>query len=168
MADKISYLTLAAAKAYADIAVEGAGAIKGKNCQIQSIEPIEGGNRVTFAWYDGSDVLMTDTLDVMDGAKGDQGEQGVKGDPGEKGDTGNGIASVEFVISVGLVDTYRINFTDGSEPFLFYVTNGKDGTGVGDMEKSVYDADDTVANAGGIKNYVISNKPNINNDILII
>ena len=55
--DKLSAITRSLAKKYTDESVEGAGAIKGKNCQIQSIEPITGGNRVTFAWYDGSDVL---------------------------------------------------------------------------------------------------------------
>lgn len=165
--DKISFLTKAIAEKYTDISVEGAGAIKGKNCEIQSIEPITGGNRVTFAWYDGSDILVSDTLDVMDGAKGDQGEQGVKGDPGVKGDTGNGIVSIEKTATQGLVDTYTITMTDGSTA-EFTVTNGQDGSGAGDMKKSVYDADDTIANAGGIKAYVIENKPNVEDETLIL
>lgn len=165
--DKISFLTKAVAAKYTDISVEGAGAIKGKNCEIQSIEPITGGNRVTFAWYDGSDILVSDTLDVMDGAKGDQGEQGVKGDPGVKGDTGNGIVSIEKTATQGLVDTYTITMTDGSTA-EFTVTNGQDGSGAGDMKKSVYDADNTIANAGGIKAYVIENKPNVEDETLIL
>ena len=40
--------TLAAAKKYTDAEVAGGGAIKGKNCTIDSISPITGGNRVTF------------------------------------------------------------------------------------------------------------------------
>ena len=118
--DKISFLTKAIAEKYTDISVEGAGAIKGKNCQIQSIEPITGGNRVTFAWYDGSDILVSDTLDVMDGEQGEQGEQGEKGDTG---DTGNGIASIEKTGTVGNVDTYTITMTDGTTA-TFTVTNG--------------------------------------------
>ena len=110
----------ALARAYTDISVEGAGAIKGKNCEIQSIEPITGGNRVTFAWYDGSDILVSDTLDVMDGEQGEQGEQGEKG---ETGDTGNGIASIEKTGTVGNVDTYAITMTDGTTA-TFTVTNG--------------------------------------------
>lgn len=174
--DKISFLTKAIAEKYTDISVEGAGAIKGKNCQIQSIEPITGGNRVTFAWYDGSDILVSDTLDVMDGAdgqdgadgaKGDKGDTGAKGDPGEKGDTGNGIVSITKTGTQGLVDTYTILYTNGNTD-TFTVTNGEDGSGAGDMKKSVYDADDTVANAGGIKAYVLENKPNVEDEILIL
>ena len=55
-------------KKYTDTSVAGGGTIKGKNCTIQSIEPITGGNRVTFAWYiDGEDNPTTETMDVMDG-----------------------------------------------------------------------------------------------------
>jgi hypothetical protein len=114
---------LALAKSYTDTSVEGAGAIKGKNCEIQSIEPITGGNRITFAWYNGSDVLVTDTLDVMDGEDGAKGDKGDKGDKGAKGDTGNGIASIEKTSTVGNVDTYTITMTDGTTA-TFTVTNG--------------------------------------------
>lgn len=114
MADKISLATLALAKAYTDESIEGAGAIKGKNCQIQSITNIEGGHRVTFAWYNESQVLLTDTLDVMDG------------EDGAKGDTGNGIVKIEKTATSGLTDTYTITFTDGTT-FDYDVVNGADG-----------------------------------------
>lgn len=114
---------LALAKSYTDTSVEGAGAIKGKNCEIQSIEPITGGNRITFAWYNGSDVLVTDTLDVMDGEDGAKGDKGDKGDTGATGATGNGIASIEKTSTVGNVDTYTITMTDGTTA-TFTVTNG--------------------------------------------
>lgn len=126
MADKVSLATLALAKAYTDTSIEGAGAIKGKNCEIQSVTPITGGNRVTFAWYNGEDVLMTDTLDVMDGAKGDQGEKGEAGDKGETGDDGVGIVNIEKVGTVDLVDTYQVNLTDGTY-YQFTVTNATSG-----------------------------------------
>lgn len=157
----------AMSRGYTDISVEGAGAIKGRNCQIQSIEDIEGGHRITFAWYNEQEVLLTDTLDVMNGEPGEQGEPGQKGDPGEKGDTGNGIVSITKTGTQGLVDTYTILYTNGNTD-TFTVTNGEDGGGAGDMKKSVYDADDTVANAGGIKAYVIENKPNVEDEILIL
>lgn len=94
MADKISFATLALAKAYTDESIEGVGAIKGKNCEIQSIEPITGGNRVTFAWYDGSDILKSGTMDVMDG------EDGAEGDPGK------GIKSMAINAQNHLIITY--------------------------------------------------------------
>lgn len=123
MADRVSLATLALAKAYTDTSIEGAGAIKGKNCEIQSVTPIEGGNRVTFAWYNGSDVLQTTSVDVMDG---EQGEQGEKGETGDTGATGTGIESIEKISSVGLVDTYQINLTDGTS-YTFTVTNATSG-----------------------------------------
>lgn len=120
MADKVSLATLALAKAYTDESIEGAGAIKGKNCEIQSIEPITGGNRVTFAWYDGSDIIKSGTMDVMDGEVGAKGDTG---DTGATGATGNGIASIEKTSTVGNVDTYTITMTDGTTA-TFTVTNG--------------------------------------------
>lgn len=55
-----------------------------------------------------------------------RGLKGDKGDTGDTGATGNGISSVTFVSSSGLVDTYKITFTNGTET-TFGVTNGKDG-----------------------------------------
>ena len=110
----------ALSKSYTDESVEGAGAIKGKNCQIQAIDDIEGGHRITFAWYNEDDIIKTDTLDVMNGERGEKGDPGEKGEPGEQG---VGIADIRKTSSVGLVDTYIITMTDG-ETYFFTVTNG--------------------------------------------
>ena len=73
MADeKLNILTLAMAKKYTDNSLAGAGAVAGVPCQIQSITPITGGNRVTFLWEDNNNVSHTSTLDVMDGADGEE------------------------------------------------------------------------------------------------
>ena len=45
---------------------------------------------------------------------------------GATGATGNGIASISLLSTAGLVDTYRILFTDGTH-FDYNVTNGQDG-----------------------------------------
>lgn len=71
--DDISILTLAVAKKYTDDSIAGAGGLEGKPCQIQSIEAITGGNRVTFLWEDNDGVEHTDTMDVMNGADGQDG-----------------------------------------------------------------------------------------------
>ena len=60
------------AKKYTDKSLAGAGAVAGVPCQIQSITPITGGNRVTFLWVDNNNVSHTSTLDVMDGAGGEE------------------------------------------------------------------------------------------------
>ena len=60
---------------------------------------------------------------------------------GDTGATGNGIASVARTSgtgAAGTTDTYTITFTD-STTTTFGVYNGADGSGAGDMVKSVYD-----------------------------
>lgn len=53
-----------------------------------------------------------------------KGQKGDKGGKGDKGDTGNGIQTIEKVSTVGNVDTYAINYTDGTQT-TFDVTNGE-------------------------------------------
>lgn len=47
-------------------ALEGMGAIKGKNATISSITPIDGGNQITFAYTLDDGTQQTSTLDVLD------------------------------------------------------------------------------------------------------
>ena len=70
----LDILTLSAARKYTDETVIGGGAIKGKNCTISSIVPIEGGNRITFNWTLDDGTVKSDTLDVMDGQDGVDGK----------------------------------------------------------------------------------------------
>lgn len=53
-----------------------------------------------------------------------KGQKGDKGEKGDKGDTGNGIQNIEKVSTVENVDTYAINYTDGTQT-TFDVTNGE-------------------------------------------
>ena len=61
----------AISKKYTNSSLDGAGALKGKPCEIQSIEEItkngKNGHRITFKWTGDSGTVYTDTLDVMDG-----------------------------------------------------------------------------------------------------
>lgn len=68
---------LAIANQYTDDTVIGGGAIKGKNCTIESIEPISGGQRVTFKWTLDDGTEQTTTMDVMNGVDGQDGK-GIK------------------------------------------------------------------------------------------
>lgn len=72
------------------------------------------------------------------GPKGDTGEQGIQGEQGLKGDTGEsgrGIQDIVFKNSsagtgagtAGAVDTYVINYTDGTS-IEFQIKNGENGT----------------------------------------
>lgn len=63
------------------------------------------------------------------------------GATGAKGDPGSSIQSIERTAgtgAAGTVDTYTITLTD-STTSTFQVYNGADGTGSGDMLKSIYD-----------------------------
>lgn len=63
----------ALSKKYTQDTAEEFGAVKGAPCTIQSIEPIENGQRITFAWTNSQGTTITDTMDVFNGPKGDQG-----------------------------------------------------------------------------------------------
>lgn len=96
--------TLAASKKYTDTTVAGGGAIKGKNCTVDSITPITGGNRVTFKWTLDNGTVQTAYIDVMDGATGAQGPQGIQGPAGAS-------------VSAMTIDAYGhliITFDDGT------------------------------------------------------
>ena len=61
----------AISKKYTDSSLDGAGALKGSPCEIQSKEAITkngvNGTRITFSWTGTSGTAYTDTIDVMDG-----------------------------------------------------------------------------------------------------
>ena len=78
------------------------------------------------------------------------GEDGADGKDGTDGQDGNGIDRIEKISTDGLVDTYRIYFTDGTT-YDYTVTNGKDGS-----------------SAGGTSNYEeLENLPSINGNVLV-
>lgn len=91
--------------------------------------------------------FTNEQLEALRGPKGDAftyedftAEQ-IEALKGQKGDPGSSIQSIARTAGTGApgtVDTYTIALTDGSET-EFYVYNGKDGTGAGDMTKSIYD-----------------------------
>lgn len=77
--DVISY---AISRKYTDETVIGGGAIKGKNCVIDSITDIEGGHRVTFMWTLDDGTEKRESVDIMNGERGEAGEKGDRGDSG--------------------------------------------------------------------------------------
>lgn len=95
------------ARAYTQQAIAGAGALKGAPCQIQSITPITGGNRITFAWENSEGETETDTLDVMDGTNGTNGTDGTDGTDGV------GISSI----------TFKEKDADGNNVYTVTLTN---------------------------------------------
>ena len=73
----------AASNKYTSETVEGGGAVKGKNCTIESITELDGGQRVTFKWTLDDGTVKTASMDVLDGEQGEPGESGEQGEPGK-------------------------------------------------------------------------------------
>ena len=121
----LNILTLGSSKTYTDESLLGGGAVVGKNVTVSSINPIDGGNRVTFSYTLDDGTVKTSTMDVMDGVDGktpsitigandswfvDGIDTGVKA-KGEKGDTGSGFNTTRQYSSVSdmMADTNPAN-----------------------------------------------------------
>ena len=63
-------IALNKAKKYVNDTLQGAGAIVGKNVQVSKIEPIKGGNRVTFTYTLDNGTQKNSYLEVMNGEQG--------------------------------------------------------------------------------------------------
>ena len=137
----LEILTLGSSKSYTRESLLGGGAVVGKNVTISSITPIDGGNRVIFSYTLNDGTVKTSTMDVMDGANGEPGHDGKDFKYEDftpeqlealkiKGDAGIGISKIEKINTVGLVDTYRITYTDNTI-FDYEIKNGANGSGEG-------------------------------------
>lgn len=136
-------------KSYVSKTLVGMGALKGANCQIESIAEVTGGQEITFLWVDTNNVSHRSELTVPNGADGvgiasigktstaglvdtytitltDSSTHTFTVTNGAKGDTGDGIARIEKTGTEGLVDTYTITMTSGSTA-TYTVTNGAKG-----------------------------------------
>lgn len=136
-------------KSYISKSLVGMGALKGANCQIESIAEVTGGQKITFLWIDTNNVSHRSELTVPNGADGvgianiektstvglvdtytitltNSNTYTFEVTNGAKGDTGDGIARIEKTGAEGLVDTYTITMTSGSTA-TFTVTNGAKG-----------------------------------------
>lgn len=107
-------IALNQAKKYTAESLNGLGALKGANCVIESIDTVPEGNRVTFSWTGTDGTIETSTMIVENGIDGNDGTNGV------------GVSKIEKINTVGLVDTYRITFTDNTT-YDYSVTNGQKG-----------------------------------------
>lgn len=52
------------------IVYDGKNGTNGKNAQVAKIEPIVGGSRITFSYYDDSNVQQTSSVEIMNGENG--------------------------------------------------------------------------------------------------
>lgn len=77
-------------------------------------------------------------LMCVDGQKGEQGNKGDKGDTGTSADP---ITATSDKISTDTTRVTITNATTGAVLTEFDIKDGKDGSGSGDMSKSVYDTD---------------------------
>ena len=107
-------------KKYTDDSIAGGGISAGKNCVINSITPITGGNRVEFQWTLDNGTVKTDTMDVMDGEDGAPGADGHDGAPGADGLT----PSISITTITG---GHRVTVTIGTSSQYFDVMDGEKG-----------------------------------------
>ena len=77
-------ITYSLSKKYIEDSLKGVGALKGKNCTISSIEPVEGGNKITFSWTLDDGAQKTESLIVMDGKDGSGNDSYTKEEIDEK------------------------------------------------------------------------------------
>lgn len=94
--------TFALAKKYTDESLLGGGAVAGKNCIIEDITDITGGQRITFKYTLDDGTVKTRTMDVMNGVDGEKGETGA---------TGKGIKAVAVDANNHLIVTYTDDTT---------------------------------------------------------
>lgn len=73
MKDKLSIITLGAARSALKSALDGRGVIKGANCTISFTEAIPGGTKITFEWIGASGATEHTSIYVMDGQDGRDG-----------------------------------------------------------------------------------------------
>ena len=143
-------LALASSKSYTKETVEGAGAVAGVPCQIQSITDIEGGHRITFLWEDNEGVEHTSFMDVKDGEKGDQGD---KGDTGDQGDPGHDGFSPRISVKKSTEHQYILTITDA---YGSYDTPNLKGSGGGGGGTFDYDELDNKPTINGVE--LVGNK----------
>ena len=90
------------------------------------------------------------TINYSDGTSDTVGPiRGEKGETGATGATGNGISKIEKIGTAGLVDTYRITYTNGAH-YDYTVTNGAKGD-TGNGIESIY----LTGTSGAVKTYTI-------------
>lgn len=92
-------------KKYTEQSLDGIGALKGAPCTIKSTTETDEGTIVVFGWTGNNGTAQETTILIKNGA------------------AGNGIAKIEKIGTVDLVDTYRMTFDDGST-FDYEVANG--------------------------------------------
>ena len=109
-------LTLSISKSYTDETVVGGGAIKGKNCTVDSITHDDNNHCtvVTFKYTLDDGTVKTSQMNVPDGAQGEQGPSGQDGADGRDGVNGqDGADGVGIASITANGNILTITYTDG-------------------------------------------------------
>jgi tRNA uridine 5-carbamoylmethylation protein Kti12 len=105
-------------KSYISKSLVGMGALKGANCQIESIAEVTGGQKITFLWIDTNNVSHRSELTVPNGAKGDPGDDGFSPSIVEDPDNTNDIYKLDITTKestivtpnlIGGIDSISVN-----------------------------------------------------------
>ena len=89
---------------YVDETLDGAGALQGAPCQVDSVTDTTDGKQVTLKWETNSGTTQTTSFEIKNGEQGLQGEQGIQGVKGEDGFTPsiteNTKTSTEYTLKI--------------------------------------------------------------------
>lgn len=113
-------MAIGASRKYVNDTLQGTGSLQGKNCTIQSITPITGGNRVTFSWTKDDGTTQTSTMDVMDGEDGARGDDGITYTP-----TAGNVTVVDDISAAAV--TVDVNDANHTSKFNFSIPRGRQG-----------------------------------------
>lgn len=86
---------------YVDETLDGAGALKGAPCQVDSVTDTSDGKEIILKWETDSGTVQTTSFEIKNG---EQGEQGIQGEQGEDGFTPsiteNTSTSTEYTLKI--------------------------------------------------------------------
>ena len=113
----INVESLSASKSYTKESLKGLGALKGKNCIVESIVEVEGGNEVTFSWTADDGTTKKDKMIVKDGVS-----------PTITENTGNNenIYKLDIVTKDQSFTTSNLKGADGISPIITENINNTD------------------------------------------
>ena len=113
----INVESLSASKSYTKESLKGLGALKGKNCIVESIVEVEGGNEVTFSWTADDGTAKKDKMIVKDGIS-----------PTITENTGNNenIYKLDIVTEDKSFTTSNLKGADGVSPIITENVNNTD------------------------------------------
>lgn len=104
---------LAISKKYVKETVAGGGAIVGKNVTVSNVEPISGGNRITFSYTLDDGTGKETSIEVMNGINGADGADGISPTIAENADNTDDEYKLDIAGAFGTITTPNLKGEKG-------------------------------------------------------